>query len=215
LDNAVSFADENIKDSILTIAETASGFNNSTKISPLFGALIASSISECGAMPTPTLIDSVVLLDSCALYRAVPQEWRAPIKENTAMEVKALMMRVVQHGTARRSFNYIRNSKFFDEVEYGGKTGTVDNDDIGKVDWFVGFARDKTNPLKRLAVGIVTVHDEYWTVHSSYIAEELFRIYFRGFNKGKKEIQIQIEEEKIIAAQQIPPVNDTAVFEEE
>jgi penicillin-binding protein A len=186
-ENEGPLANENIQDSLLVIAETASGFNTVTRISPLFGALLASSIAEKGVMPVPSIVDSVRKLDSDVVYRVSPRPWRRPIQENTACELKELMMRVVRQGTARSSFRYIKNSAFFNDVEYGGKTGTVDEDELGKIDWFIGFARHKDNPKQRLAVGIVTVHDEFWTVHSSFIGEELFRTHIRRMQKTEKK----------------------------
>ncbi len=196
LENENPYADENIKDSLLIIAETASGFNKITRISPLFGALIASSISENGVMPIPSVVDSVVIFDSCTIYRMSPKEWRTPVNANTASELKCLMSRVVRNGTARSSFRYIRNSPYFDDVEYGGKTGTVDDDTLGKIDWFIGFAKHANDLKKRLAVGIVTVHDEFWTVHSSYIAEELFRAHIRGIKIANKKRKMQNAEDE-------------------
>ncbi len=204
LDNQGPVADENIKDSLLVIAETASGFNTVTRISPLFGALIASSIAEKGMMPVPSIVDSVTKLDSGVVYRVSPKTWRRPMGENTAGELKEMMSRVVKQGTARSSFRYIRNSAFFDDVDCGGKTGTVDDDELGKIDWFVGFARHKDDPKQRLAVGIVTVHDEFWTVHSSYIGEELFRTHIRRIQKTeKKETKIMVETDSISSSQQV------------
>jgi cell division protein FtsI/penicillin-binding protein 2 len=188
IENEKPVADENISDSILTIAETASGFNRITKISPLFGALIASTVSEKGEMPIPTLVDSITTTNSPPVYKASHGILRKPVMEITAIKLKNLMSNVVQHGTARKAFSYIRRSSCFDGIEYGGKTGSVDEMELGKIDWFIGFARNPDNPAQRIAVGIVTVHDEYWTVHSSFIGEEMFRSYFHGFrslNKSK------------------------------
>jgi hypothetical protein len=46
---------------------------------------------------------------------------------------------------------------------------------MGKIDWFIGFAVDRDEPDRSLAVGIVTVHGRLWTVHSSYLGAEIFR----------------------------------------
>jgi penicillin-binding protein A len=205
LENEAPVADENMKDSLLIIAETASGFNRVTKISPLFGAIIASSISERGVMPVPTLVDSV-MLDSSAIYRASPRSWRTPIKESTASTLKELMMRVAHKGTARSSFRYACNSKCFSDVEYGGKTGSVDDDELGKIDWFIGFARHKDDPKQRLAVGVVTVHDEFWTVHSSFIGQELFRTSLRRFQKAEKK-EPHLQQPEIDSSEETQPTD--------
>jgi membrane peptidoglycan carboxypeptidase len=179
LENENPYAEVNAGDSLMAIAEIASGFNQKTRMSPLFGAMLASCVSENGKMPVPFFVDSITCGDSCVLYRSHPRTWRTPIKASTAAFLKTMMTRVAQYGTARSSFKYIRHSAYFDNIEYGGKTGTVDEDNLGKIDWFVGFACHPTDPKQRIAVGVVTVHDQYWTVHSSYIGAEIFRKFIR------------------------------------
>ncbi|MDR2729072.1 MAG: hypothetical protein LBB56_08050 [Chitinispirillales bacterium] len=165
-------------DSEFSVAEFASGFNRQTSISPLFGALIASAICEGGLVPRPTVIDSIrsSKKDTC-VYSRHTDYWKRAIKEQTAKELKGLMMKVAHYGTARNSFRQIRNSPKFSEYEFGGKTGSVNKQGLGRVDWFVGFGRHPQDKTRRIAVGVVTTHGEYWTVHSSYIASELFRKY--------------------------------------
>jgi penicillin-binding protein A len=188
LDNDKAVAGISDKDSALAIAEIASGFNQKTRMSPLFGAMLAASVSENGNMPVPFFVDSVTCGDSCVMYRASPRVWRSPMHPATARYLKGMMSRVAQYGTARSSFRYIRHSAFFDTVEYGGKTGTVDEDQLGKIDWFVGFAAHPKNDKQRIAVGVVTVHDQYWTVHSSFIAAEIFRKYIRQSRGEQKAV---------------------------
>jgi cell division protein FtsI/penicillin-binding protein 2 len=192
LDNETPVANETIPDSLLTIAETASGFNRVTRISPLFGALIAAAVAQKGVMPVPTLVDSITVPDSGAMYKVRPRALRIPIKEGTAATLKDLMARVVNRGTARKSFTYARRSSCFNDVEYGGKTGSVDDEKLGKIDWFIGFARSNEDARLRMSVGVVTVHDEFWTVHSSSIGEELFRVYFKG-NRAQTKVKYREE----------------------
>jgi len=59
------------------------------------------------------------------------------------------------------------------------KTGSIEADTLGKVDWFIGYARRIDGLSPGLAVAIVTTHGAFWTVHSSYIASEVFRKFFR------------------------------------
>lgn len=179
-------------DTAFTLAELASGFNQNTTISPLLGALIASAICENGAMPKPSLVDSIKNGDKCE-YKAEAQTWRTPIKENTARELRVMMHSVAKYGTARKSFRTIRQTALFDTLEWGGKTGSVDKDSAGRVDWFIGFAKNPKNRNERIAVGVVTVHGAYWTVHSSYIAAEYFRTYINTLRKNEKLKKEQIE----------------------
>jgi cell division protein FtsI/penicillin-binding protein 2 len=178
-------------DSLFELAELASGFNQQTTISPLHGALMASAISEDGKMPCPFVVDSVTRKDSC-LYRAQNRVWKTPIKGHTAGELRKMMQGVSSYGTARKSFKYIRQSARFDNIQYGGKTGSVDKDGIGRVDWFIGFARDPLDSTQRIAVSVVTAHGAYWTVHSSFIAAEYFRHFLKSVqDKQKKEPEKQ------------------------
>ncbi|HEX3019533.1 MAG TPA: penicillin-binding transpeptidase domain-containing protein [Chitinispirillaceae bacterium] len=177
-------------DSLFELAELASGFNQQTTLSPLHGALMASAISEDGKMPYPFLVDSVTRNDSC-IYKAQNRVWRTPIKKHTSEELRKMMSGVASYGTARKSFKYIRQSPRFDNIEYGGKTGSVDKDSIGRVDWFIGFARDSVDPNQRIAVGVVTAHGAFWTVHSSFIAAEYFRYYLKSIQDLQKKEQEQ------------------------
>lgn len=191
-------------DSLFDLAELASGFNEQTTISPLHGALIAAAIAEQGHMPTPSLIDSAVQTSNQKLlYRTAPHTWRVPIQARTARELRSMMGAVASYGTAAKSFRYIKRTHAFDNFEYGGKTGSIDKDTIGRVDWFIGFARNPTKPAERLALGVVTVHGAYWTVHSSFIAAEAFRTYLRAMQKAEVTVPSSLE-----TPQQDTPTSD-------
>ncbi len=175
-------------DSTFAIAEMACGFNQSTTMSPLFGAMIAAGISHHGKIYAPTIVDSITDLTSGEnRYSRQSVLWRMPIQEETAEEMVALMKGVARYGTARKAFRYIKKSCRFKEIEYGGKTGSVDKEGMGKADWFVGFSRHKTDASQHLATGIVTVHGDYWTVHSSFIGAEMMRKHIRRIQIVQKE----------------------------
>jgi membrane peptidoglycan carboxypeptidase len=201
LDNEKPVATIGDKDSALLVAEIASGFNQKTRMSPLFGAMLAASVSQNGKMPAPFFVDSVTCGDSCVIYRAVPRVWRSPVREATADLLKGMMSRVAQYGTARSSFRYIKHSACFDNIDYGGKTGTVDEDKLGKIDWFIGFASNPADARQRIAVGVVTVHDQFWTVHSSYIAAEIFRKYIRQSQISEKATRVERVEAQRVKAE--------------
>jgi cell division protein FtsI/penicillin-binding protein 2 len=170
------------------LAETASGFNQKTTLSPLLGALVASAVAVNGCMPVPTLIDSVVRVkDGSLRYSAQPAMWRRAISESTARELRDMMSAVVKYGTASKHFHDFKNSRRFAEFACGGKTGSVDKDGIGRVDWFIGFAAHPRHPDERIAVAAVTAHGAYWTVHSSYLASEAMRVYLRTLQERKKQ----------------------------
>ena len=176
-----------IPDSTFGLAELASGFNQETTISPLHGALIAAAVAEKGLIPVPSLVDSVVRTgEHRPRYEHYAHSWLNPVRASTAMELQKMMRSVVTVGTAAKQFRTLRKSRWFDEFTYGGKTGSVDKDGIGRVDWFIGFATHPQNPDERIAVGAVTAHGTYWTVHSSYLAAEAIRMYLKNLREQKR-----------------------------
>jgi cell division protein FtsI/penicillin-binding protein 2 len=169
-----------VSDSAYTLAELTSGFNQSTSISPMFGALLAAMVSNRGYMPVPTLVDSITdIRTGERLYAATTQTWRSPVQTRTASELCTLMRAVARFGTARKSFVYIKQSQNFGAIEYGGKTGNIELDGTGRVDWFVGFARNPSDSSQQIALAVVTVHGPYWTVHSSFLGAETIRTFIR------------------------------------
>lgn len=167
-------------DTTYQMAEFASGFNRLTSLSPLHGSLIAAAVAERGVMPYPHVVDSICSAgDGARLYKSDPAPWKTCMSGATSNELRSMMNRVVQKGTARKSFRCLNSCYWSGGIDYGGKTGSIETDTLGKVDWFIGFARQREEQGRSLAVAIVTTHGSMWTVHSSFIASEIFRNYFR------------------------------------
>ena len=176
-------------DTTYQMAEFASGFNRHTSLSPLHGALIASAVAEQGVMPCPHFVDSICRTDGGAcLYKSAPASWRTCMARVTSGELREMMNTVVQKGTARKSFRCLNSCYWSSEIDYGGKTGSIEADSLGKIDWFIGFAKKRDEHGRDLAVAVVTTHGSMWTVHSSYIASEIFRKYFRPERPEPKAI---------------------------
>ena len=171
-------------DSNYQVAELASGFNEETRLTPLLGALITASLVEDGRMYRPFLVDERIHED--------------PLRRRA---VRGMMGKVVQFGTARKSFRHVLRS-FDDETELGGKTGSLSEDGLGKIDWFVGFGRHKSDPRQRIAVSVVAVFGPYWTVHSSYIGAEMVRRHCRGIQIADRE------KSRAELSQNQPPTDD-------
>ncbi len=179
-----------------TIAEVASGFNQNTTLSPLLGALIGGAISNRGKMIAPTIIDSIVDMETgLQIYKRKPSLWRVATTEKTAAEVMVMMEDVVKYGTAQSAFKNVKASPRFNGFRYGGKTGTVDMDGYGQADWFVGFMKDSTNANQDIACGVFLVNGPKWTVHSSYIAAEMMRKHLMRLQKEEQILLEQQEEE--------------------
>jgi penicillin-binding protein A len=167
-------------DTSYAMAELASGFNRTTTLSPVHGALIAAAVAEDGRMPVPHIVDSICRLDDGkCLYRQKPMVWKTSMGADAACELRNMMSRVAEMGTCRKTFKVLKRCGWSAAVNYGGKTGSLDVDSLGKIDWFIGFATRENLPDLRLAVAVVTVHGRFWTVHSSFIGAEIFRKYFR------------------------------------
>jgi cell division protein FtsI/penicillin-binding protein 2 len=168
-------------DSTFEQAEVASGFNQDTRMSPLFGALMAAAVAENGTLNAPRVVDSMVdIRENRRVYAAETRPWRLAVQPQTAAHVATLMKDVIRYGTARESFADVKKSRRMSGMEYGGKTGSVDRDGMGRVDWFSGFLRDPADERLRVGIAVVTVHGEYWTVRSSWLAAQLLRAQVRA-----------------------------------
>jgi len=169
-----------IADSAIHVAEVASGFHQGSRISPLFAARMMGAFVAGGTLYQPYIVDSMRFgADSTAWYRAQPKPLGAAIPDSVAEEMRTLFKAVPRYGTARKSFRYVKKTRLFSSYEYGGKTGSVDRDGMGKTDWFMGYSVSEENSHEKpaIAIAVVTVHGPYWTVHSAFIAAELMRSY--------------------------------------
>ena len=62
------------------------------------------------------------------------------------------MTRVVEAGTARKTFRLLRKCAGSGQLEVGGKTGSIEVDSLGDIEWFIGFAERKDDREDRLAL---------------------------------------------------------------
>lgn len=178
------------------LAELASGFNGSTKVSPMLGALMAGAVSNRGVMIAPTLVDSIVDLASDeTVYKRKAVLWRRAASEQTASQLIPLMEDVVKYGTATTAFKNIKNSPRFNDFLYGGKTGSKEMKGYGNADWFIGFLKDSTDASKDLACGIFLIHPPKWKVKSAYIGAEMMRNHVMDLQK-QEALELKSHEEK-------------------
>ena len=163
------------------LTEVASGYNRFNTLSPVHGALIASTIVNGGKMPDPHLVKSIYNAQNESIYdRASLTDFnlgRQVISAASAEKVKQLMEQTVLSGTSRKTFRQFMRDRKFKEVEMGGKTGHFSGTDpVGRTDWFVGYASDGEN---KVAIAAITVNIKKWTVKSSALGEMMFRKYFK------------------------------------
>ncbi len=115
------------------------------RITPLFGAMIASTVATGGTQMRPYLIDKMQAPDLTTTYVGTPSVLRTPITSTVAAQLKQMMFSVVSSGTAK--------SAQIVGYEVGGKTGTAQSAP-GALDhrWFIGFVMKDGKPLASVAV---------------------------------------------------------------
>lgn len=157
------------------LAESASGFTKSTTMSPLQGALIAAAIVNDGIMMAPYVVEAVYSMEGNPIYQAQPNVAHLSVDAQTAREIRSLMRETIRRGTSRKAFRGFFKGPFA-EMDVGGKTGSLSGTDPrGKYDWFIGYSHLGGRPL---AIAVLTIHEKYWRVKSSYLARKAFERYY-------------------------------------
>jgi penicillin-binding protein A len=156
-------------------AQAAAGFTGAT-LSPLHGALLASAALNGGRIMQPYLVQRLFDQEDHVLYEAVAEEWIQPVGEQTAFELRRMMSRTVTQGTARRGYRAVERDRTLNNLDLGGKTGSLSGDDPkGRNEWFVGYA---SSAERKVAIGIVLVSEKYWRVKPSRLSREILDFYF-------------------------------------
>jgi len=164
-------------------AEVACGFNKTTTISPLFGAMIISTLLNHGNIPTPHLVKTVNNDQGETLYQEAPAPMAPPraITTKTAATMVEMMTHTISTGTARKAFRHYRKDKVLTQLTMGGKTGSLYNKEHTiKLDWFTGFARDKKK-TQQIVVSILVGHGEYIGTRAGTFARKIFKEYFSHY----------------------------------
>jgi cell division protein FtsI/penicillin-binding protein 2 len=158
----------------LEFARTAAGFWHS-HLSPLHGALIASTIADGGQMPRATMIDRVLDADGHVVFESHPETFRAVIGERTAHAVGQMMQRTVTEGTARRAFHDDHGRPFVPGIDIAGKTGTLSSERPYRgYTWWVGYA---PADAPRIALAVLVINTPHWRIKASNAAAEAMRQY--------------------------------------
>lgn len=176
-----------IEDAPYNRAEIASGFNNSTTLSPLHGVLMAAAVVNHGELVEPTIIDGIYTATGETLYRGSPKTLRLAMAPSTAIVLNDMMKATVRSGTARKAFRGYRQDRILSQLNIGGKTGSIFNrkHDL-KFDWFVGFA-EEINGEKKLAVSVVVAHEEYIGIRAGQYARMVIWKHFLDYFSKRDE----------------------------
>jgi cell division protein FtsI/penicillin-binding protein 2 len=158
-------------------AELASGFNRVSSMSPLQGAMMAAAVANDGIMMEPYIVEGLTSADGAVLYQAQTAPTSITMKPESAFELRRLMKETIVSGTSRSTFRSLLRKSAFQEMEMGGKTGSLRGlSPKGKCDWFVGYVRGEKS---RIAVAALTVNEDKWRVKASYLARMFIEEYFK------------------------------------
>ena len=163
-----------VPQSRLERARMAAGFWHS-QLSPLHGALLASTIANDGQMPYAAIVERIESRTGETLYEHTPRTFREVLPRHTARLAGEMMTRTVTHGTARKAFWDSKGRPFLPGIRVAGKTGTLSRYNPHRTyNWWVGYA-PVDDP--KIAVAALVVNEPKWRIKASYVAREALREY--------------------------------------
>ena len=163
-----------VPDSNLERARMAAGFWHS-QLSPLHGALLASTIANDGEMPYAAIVDRIESPTGQTLYQHTPRTFRQVLPQHTARLTGEMMTRTVTKGTSKKAFWDLKGRPFLPGIRVAGKTGTLSRYNPHRTyNWWVGYA-PVDDP--RIAVAVLVVNEPKWRIKASYVAKEALREY--------------------------------------
>jgi penicillin-binding protein A len=173
-------------DNAYKLTQAASGFTRDNTMSPVHGAMLASTIVNKGSMVTPFIVKEITDQNGLVIYKPGIIQPIQVMKPESADKIEQMMEQTVLSGTSRKAFRKILKERKFKEIEMGGKTGHLTGTNPkGRTDWFVGYASDNEN--NTVALAAITVNIKTWTVKSSSLAEMMFRKHFKNILENKKK----------------------------
>ena len=159
-----------------SVAETAAGYTQNTTLSPVHGAIIASTVINKGQRIRPTLIRKIVGDDGLILYEADTTPSEQTIHSDSAGQLQVLMRQTIEAGSARTSFKKFASGTMV-KVDVGGKTGSLSGRaPTGRYDWFVGYAEKNG---RKLAFATMCINRDFWYVKSAFVARKAIEHFFR------------------------------------
>ncbi len=157
-------------------AKVAAGFWH-IDMSPIHGAVLASTIARGGIFQPPHIVAEVRDSDGKDLTPPLPKAERV-LTATTAREVGKMMVGTTTEGTARKSFRDRNGVEFISGVEVAGKTGSLTGKRAPALNynWFVGFApADKPE----IAFAVLIANEPKWRIKAHYAARRLIQIYLK------------------------------------
>jgi penicillin-binding protein A len=132
------------------LAFSAIGLDN-VLTNPLHMALISAAIANDGVMMQPRLITEVRDPTGRVVREFGEEQYGQPISDDTAREMRAMMLSVTRGGTASSAFAGF-------PIAVAGKTGTATNgEDRPPNAWFTAFAPAEPGDEARIAVAVIVL----------------------------------------------------------
>jgi peptidoglycan glycosyltransferase len=137
------------------------------RMTPLQGALMASTVANGGKQMRPYLVQKLLSPDRRTIYTASPKVLREPINSQVAGGLKEMMISVVENGTGKKAQN--------NNLEIGGKTGTAQNaEGADPHGWFIGFAfNEKGEAVSAACVMLENVPGGHASAEAARIAGKI------------------------------------------
>jgi len=169
----------NIKENDFHLAELGCGFNRDTMISPIFGAMLITTVLNSGNSLIPSIVKQVERDKGEIIYKSKKELYKSVMTPKTAETMTRLMQKTITNGTARKSFRGFSKDKTLSKLIIGGKTGSLFNRErTVKYDWFTGFGKEKIGD-RALAVSIVVGHRKYIGTRASAYGKTILKKYFK------------------------------------
>lgn len=158
-------------------AELASGFNKTTTLSPLQGALIAATTVNDGKWVTLRLIEKVTNRKGKERFQLRPLQAETIVTSQTARQLKTVMHATILEGTGRKAFKGWQSDSVLSHLEIGGKTGSYNTNP--RYDWFVGYGM---NPKTQhaVAVSVLVGHQDLIGTRAGEYARGALKYHFKA-----------------------------------
>lgn len=187
-------------------AEIASGFNRTTTISPVHGAMIAAAVGgNQGRMMEPGIIDEITDCDGNPVYTMAPRTLGSVLSPSAALALRRMMAETIQSGTCRKTFRKADSDPVLSRLWIGGKTGSINSrtEEALRYDWFVGFAEDRQS-REQLAVSALVGHKNYIGTRAKQYAKmvmsQYYARYFAQQDRKRQEHRTNTEEKQLTQA---------------
>jgi cell division protein FtsI/penicillin-binding protein 2 len=145
------------------------------RITPLHAVQLAATLAS-GEQIEPWWVDRVVDGRGHSLQLPERHQPRRVISDETAEELRSMLVRTTTHGTARSAFRDRRGRPKLRDIKVAGKTGNLTGGKPhGRYEWFVGVA-PASKPT--VAIAVLQLQSNLWWSKSSELAADVLQEIF-------------------------------------